>query len=205
MSYKQSGIIKTACELIGQGDIADADQLIRSEYPFSPKERTARSYTPRQMTRVFLRDGFIDQYRGMRLVHPPVLRLVSHYLPEAFPYHKNGKLDKGHFAYWEIFPTIDHVDPIGRGGEDIESNWVCCSMLTNSIKSNWSLQELHWELVGPGDLGDWDGMFSWFLRHVEGRPELCQSPYIKNWFNAAVAITREMALSVPTMIETEMS
>jgi len=43
------------------------------------------------MTRIFARDGFIDRYRGSRLIFPAALRLLSHYLPAEFPFHKNGK------------------------------------------------------------------------------------------------------------------
>ncbi len=33
------------------------------------------------------------------------LRLLAIYLPEKFPYHKNGKMSEGHIAFWELFPT----------------------------------------------------------------------------------------------------
>jgi hypothetical protein len=39
-------------------------------------------------------------------------------------------------------------------------------MLTNGIKSNWLLEELEWELVRPGNLKQWDGLFAWFLRQM---------------------------------------
>jgi hypothetical protein len=51
------------------------------------------------MARVSCRGGFIDRYRGTRLVFPPVLRMLSLYLPDAFPYHPNGKLTAGDFAF----------------------------------------------------------------------------------------------------------
>jgi hypothetical protein len=110
------------------------------------------------MTRIFLRDGFIDRYKGDKLVFPPALRLISYYFPDVFPYHKNGKMTEGHIDYWELFPTIDHVVPVARGGQDSPDNWICCSMLTNSIKSNWTLGELGWELLPPGKPEKWSGM-----------------------------------------------
>ena len=140
------------------------------------------------MTAVFMRDGFIDRYRGDRLVYPPALRLVSQLLPKVFPYHKNGKMDVGHIAYWELFPTIDHVVPIARGGLDEEPNWVCCSMLTNGIKSNWMLEDLRWELLQPGDLEQWDGMFLWFIGQMARSPKLSETPYLKTWYNAAKSV-----------------
>ncbi len=138
------------------------------------------------MTKVFLRDGFIDRYRGTKLIYPPALRLLSIYLPDKFPYHKNSKMSEGHIAYWELFPTIDHVMPVAMGGEDQESNWVCCSMLTNSIKSNWTIEQLQWELLPKGNLEDWDGMIHWFVEQVKSDKKLIEVPYIKKWFNAAL-------------------
>jgi len=173
------------CAFLDQGETANAACLIDSNYPFIPVKKSSRAYTPREMTKVFLRDGFIDRFRGTRLVYPPVLRVISHYLPKSFPYHQNWKMDEGHIAYWEIYPTIDHIIPVSRRGEDIESNWVCCSMITNSIKSNWLLEELEWTLKEPGDLKAWDGLISWFIQHTSSKPELLKNPYIKSWYYAA--------------------
>lgn len=186
MNSDKSSILATAAQLISKGDFSGASEVVASEYPFTPFLNAGRSYTPRAMTRVFVRDGFIDRYRGTRLIFPPTLRLLSHYLPETIPYHKNGKMSEGHMAYWELFPTIDHVVPVARGGADEEENWVCCSMLTNSIKSNWTLEQLQWTLQPPGTCSDWDGMVSWFLHQVETDPEVLANPYIKKWHSAAV-------------------
>lgn len=88
-------------------------------------------------------------------------------------------------AYWELFPTIDHVVPVARGGSDSEDNYVCCSMLTNSIKSNWTLEQLQWRLLPEGDLSEWDGMMGWFLRRVDADPAVLKNNYIKRWYAAA--------------------
>lgn len=182
-----SSTISRACDLITSGDLDSAAETIRNAYPFSPIEKSGRSYTPRTMTKIFVRDGFIDRYRGTRLVFPPTLRIISQYLPLDFPYHKNGKMTEGHLAYWELFPTIDHVQPVARGGIDTEENWVCCSMLTNSIKSNWTLEQLQWKLLHPGDIKEWDGMMNWFLNQIAKDASLLQIPYLKTWWSAAKA------------------
>lgn len=179
--------------MLDQGKTVSAADMIRQHYPFTPIKKNGRKYTPRQMTKVFLRDGFIDRYRGTKLVHPPALRLLSHYLPECFPYHKNAKINEAHIAYWELFPTIDHLVPVARGGIDSEENWVCCSMLTNSIKSNWLLEELQWDLKIPGNSNVWDGMLSWFLRHVDDHKELLAIGYIKTWLHAGMEISPNRA------------
>lgn len=185
----KADIVASACSKISEGDIASAATLIADCYPFSPAQKSPRKYTCRQMISVFQRDGFVDRYRGTKLVFPPVLRLLSHYLPVAFPYHKNGKLSEGHIAYWELFPTIDHVYPVARGGTDSEENWVTCSMLSNSIKSNWTLEELQWHLLPPGNLADWDGLLGWFIEQVVKDPAVLNNPYVARWHAGLSATT----------------
>lgn len=102
-------------------------------------------------------------------------------------------MTEGHIAYWEIFPTIDHIHPVTRGGADSEENWVCCSMLTNSIKSNWTLEQLQWELLPPGDIREWDGMMNWFVKQVDADSSLLQNPYLKTWYRAARISTSYVA------------
>jgi len=182
----KSDAIKKACSFISKGKLDIAGHVIDEDYPFIPLTKGKRSYTPREMTKVFMRDGFIDRYRGTKLIYPPALRLLSIYLPEKFPYHKNGKMSEGHIAFWELFPTIDHLVPVARGGKDEESNWVCCSMLTNSIKSNWTLEELEWELKPKGDFKDWDGLIHWFIQQVNRDEKQLEISYIKKWHKAAL-------------------
>jgi len=187
MQYTESiQAIKQACKFISDGQIDEAAQHIDDHYPFKPLEKLIRKPTLLQMTNIFIRDGFIDRYKGHPLVFPPSLRLISHYLPKAFPYHPNGKMSVGHIAYWQLFPTIDHIYPVARGGKDEESNWISCSMLTNSIKSNWTLAELGWgEPLPPGDMTHWDGTAGWFIDQIKSNKSLLSINYLKNWYNAA--------------------
>ncbi len=120
-----------------------------------------------------------------------MLRLLSRLLPTEFPFHLNWKMSESHVAYWELFPTIDHIIPVARGGADDETNWVCTSMLRNSAKSNWTLEELGWTLQPPGDYNQWDGLIGWFLKYTERYPAHLQETYIKRWHNAALR-TRAM-------------
>ena len=177
--------IKHTCSLLSQGKMEEAALEIKSHYPFKPVTKSPRKYTPFQMASLFVRDGFVDRYKGDLLVFPPALRLISYHLPREFPYHPNGKMDAGHIAYWELFPTIDHVIPVSRGGKDEEANWVCCSMLTNSVKSNWTLKEIGWELLPPGDIKVWDGMFNWFVEQIDDNKKLLSDKYFRIWYNAA--------------------
>jgi hypothetical protein len=183
----KADIVSRICDALKRDDIEQARSVLVTQYPFNPIEKSSRQYTPLEMTRIFLRDGFIDRYKGNKLVFPPALRLISHYFPDVFPYHKNGKMTEGHIAYWELFPTIDHVVPVARGGQDSPDNWICCSMLTNSIKSNWTLEELGWELLPPGKPEKWDGMLGWFVSQITRMPSVLVAPYFKRWHNAAVS------------------
>lgn len=93
-------------------------------------------------------------------------------------------------AYWELFPTIDHVVPIARGGADNDANWVSTSMLRNSAKANWTLEELGWQLRPPGDFSRWDGLMGWFLEFIGRNPAHMADNYIKRWHRAASAKVR---------------
>ena len=69
------------------------------------------------------------------MVFPGTLRLLSLLLPEEIPYQKNGKTTECHMMFWLLFPTVDYIEPVARGGLDIEDNWVCTSMLRRVLPS----------------------------------------------------------------------
>jgi hypothetical protein len=180
----RAAILQTICESIAHGDTTEAGAVARREYPFEPQEVAGRDYDELTCTRIFIRDGFIDRYAGTRLVFPGTLRLLSRLLPAEFPFHPNWKMSATHSAYWELFPTIDHVVPVARGGKDDESNWVTTSQLRNSAKAAWTLNELGWSLQPPGDVREWDGLMSWFLATVS-EEALRQDRYLRAWQKAA--------------------
>lgn len=181
----KSAVIAKVCDALLRGGHEQAATIASAEYPFVPLAKAERRYTEIEMTRVFLRDGFIDRYSGQRLVFPGTLRLLSQLMPEQFPAHKNWKMSESHIVFWELFPTIDHVVPVARGGVDEEANWVTTSMLRNSAKAHWALDELGWKLHGPGSLDEWDGLTSWFLEYAAAHPAVVSSRYLKRWRSAA--------------------
>ncbi|MEZ4324856.1 MAG: HNH endonuclease [Polyangiales bacterium] len=192
-------ILAAVCDALSAGDEANAEHTLTEGYPRMPAERGKRSYSERESLKLFLRDGFIDRYGGARLVNPGVLRLLSVLLPDAFPAHPNWKMSESHQGFWELFPTVDHVVPIARGGTDDESNWMTCSMLRNSAKAHWTLDELGWHVVPSGDLATWDGLTSWFVRFVSPAMETSgdtalaarlssagrSGEYIRRWWRAS--------------------
>ena len=178
-------IVQKVCDALLEGRTGEASELAHREYPFLGQPAAGRRYSETTCTRVFHRDGFIDRYTGQRLVFPGALRMLSRLLPDEFPAHPNWKMSASHHVYWELFPTIDHVIPVARGGADDETNWVCTSMLRNSAKSNWTLDELGWTLLPPGDPQEWDGLVPWFLAYTQQHPTHLQDPYLKRWHTAA--------------------
>lgn len=185
MSTK-ADILKTVCEALTCGDQRTASEMARELYPFAPQVPAGRTYLEAECMTIFTRDGFTDRYSGSRLVFPGSLRLLSRLLPAEFPFHPNWKMTETHPAYWELFPTIDHVEPLCRGGSDVPENRVTTSMLRNGAKGNWTLEELGWRLVPPGKLSKWDGLLGWFRAFVDREPvHLEDDGYLRRWHSAA--------------------
>jgi len=70
----------------------------------------------------------------------------------------NGRQDRSHIAFWELFPSVDHVVPLALGGAHEMDNFVTTSMQRNLAKRNTTLEQLGWTLHEPGDLTTWDGL-----------------------------------------------
>lgn len=135
-------IIIDAVSEILDGDVKIAEQIIREGYPFDPVKKNGRRYTIKQMMEQFYRDGFIDRYTGEKLLNPGILRIMSEKMPDVFPYQAHWKIEECHMAYWDYQPTLDHIYPIALGGKDEPENWASTSMVKNSAKSNFTLEQL---------------------------------------------------------------
>ena len=183
--------MESICESLAKNAVGTASEAAKRHYPFTPVGKVSRTYTAFQSMEIFLRDGFVDRYSGTKLVFPGVIRLLSQLLPENFPFHRNWKISETHPIYWELFPTVDHLLPVARGGEDSPENWVCASMRTNQAKANWTVEELGWKLHLPGTLTDWDGLTGWFLAYVDSHPDTVALPYMKRWYSAANRTVRD--------------
>ena len=190
--YRRNRILKgevlkrVAINLLSQNK-SEAIKIIQNDYPFVYLPREKRMYTDKQKIKQFIKDGFIDRYSGQRLVNPGLLKVISYYLPNVFPYHPHWKMDECHNAYWELIPTVDHIHPIALGGTDSEENYATTSMLHNSIKNNWTLEQLQWTLYPAGDYTEWDGLTGLFIKLVEQDKELLKDAYIKRWYALSIA------------------
>lgn len=173
--------IENASLALIAGHVEDARQIIRECYPFTSLRNAGRKYSEVDMLRVFYRDGFIDRYSGQRLIFPGLLRLLSKQLPDEVPFHPNWKMDVTHPAYWELMPTIDHLVPVSRGGNDDISNWITTSSLRNSAKANWTIEELGWPMYPAGSLTEWDGLTHLFVQLAEASSLVKGDAYLSRW------------------------
>ena len=150
MEKDKSLVISDIANMLLEENETTAKEIIRNEYPHTYFEIEKRTYTMVQKMNQFICDGFIDRYTGKKLLNPGILKIISHYFPNEFPYHPHWKMTETHIAYWELIPTLDHIYPIAKGGQDDEKNWVTTSMKNNSIKSNYTIDEIHWNLYPKG-------------------------------------------------------
>ena len=136
-----------------------------------------------------MRDRFTDRYRGQRLLFPPVLGVITHSLPEAFPSHKNWKMSETHQAYWELWPMLDHVIPIAQGGDYGDENLVTTSPTTNARKAQFTPEEVGLKLIEPSNIPAWDGLLGWCMDYIATHPSIIIAKVpgasIKSWHSAA--------------------
>jgi hypothetical protein len=184
----RTDIIAEACAFAQDRDLDAARDAILRGYPPATASTARNKWTVHGLCRVFARDGFTDRYFGTRLIFPGTLRMLSVLLPTEFPYHPNWKQSETHPAFWELYPTIDHVIPIARGGADNETNVVTTSMLRNAAKSNWLLEELGWPTERAPVAKNWDGLLDWFLSQWELNEQLHSNSYLRQWHRAAAQL-----------------
>lgn len=182
MNKDRCEIISNIATMLLQNNTTAAKEIICNEYPHKHFEIKKRTYSIAQKMKQFIKDGFIDRYTGKRLLNPGILKIISLYFPDEFPFQSHWKMSQTHIAYWELVPTIDHIYPIAKGGQDNEENWVTTSMKNNSIKSNYTIDEINWKLYPAGKITEWDGLTSLFVELVNNNSELLNDNYIKNWY-----------------------
>ena len=188
----KASVLFEVCAALAAGNPDSAKEKLRAGYRFKPVETIVRRYSVRKSMELFIRDGFIDRYTGNRLINPGVLRLLHVLLGDDFPAHPNWKASETHPAFWELFPTVDHVEPVSRGGADDEQNWVTASMLTNQAKNQRTVDGLSLKLHPRGG-AEWDGLSRWLVGYLTENPtKLTDAPephraYIRRWLIATKA------------------
>ena len=149
--------------------------------------RHARHVSERAQLKVFRRDGFRCRYCDRRAVLPPVLRLLSLPFGDVFPYHPHGRMDTCHLAFWRDMASCDHLVPVARGGTSEAANLVCSCYMCNSIKQNWLVAELGWEVRSVTPERNWDGLsmrYPALLEAVRKEHREADGPYFRRWARA---------------------
>jgi len=174
-------LIQNICELLLDDKRQNCIDLANENYPFIENLPPKRQYSKHQMCKVFLSDGFVDRYSGDKLLFPGLIKILTIEFPDIFKYHRNWKMSETHMIYWDLFPTIDHLIPITRGGLDNDGNWITTSMMRNSAKANWTLEEIGWKLHDKGQLDRWDGLVNYFIELTNKNPDYEKDKYVSNW------------------------
>ena len=154
-------------------------------------------YVPRSVSvsaqlKVFRRDRFTCRYCDRRTILPPVLRLLSIALDGVFPYHPHGKMSQCHLAFWRDLASCDHLVPVARFGKSDERNLVTACYMCNSVKQNWTVEELRWELQPIPEAEAWQGLadrYAPLLEYCEPRFEVARIPYFRRWLRAVSRCT----------------
>ena len=158
-------ILEDVSKYILINNINGAKRIIETHYPFKKPIVKIRKYTDKEKMKQFVKDGFIDRYSGQKLVNPGLLKVLSYYMPDVFPYHSHWKMENCHNAYWELVPTLDHIFPIA-----------------------WTLKQLNWKLYESGDFKIYDGLTSLFVQLVEADETLLNDSYIYRWYHLSKKI-----------------
>jgi hypothetical protein len=83
-AHRKAEVIKAVCADLTDGNVDQAEAILKDKYPFVPITNVGRSYSRTESLSVFYRDGFVDRYSGLRLVFPGALRILSVVYPTPF-------------------------------------------------------------------------------------------------------------------------
>jgi 5-methylcytosine-specific restriction endonuclease McrA len=163
--------------LLSEGIAAAAERLAPIAEP--RREVTLRKEPSETViASIYKRDRFRCRYCGCRVIPTQVMRLISHFFPEDFPYHPNWKGGETHPAIAARSATLDHLVPWTTGGTNNPENLVCACWICNQMKGDLLLEQLGWELLPASDDADWDGLTRYYRRLWEhaGCPSTADHP-----------------------------
>lgn len=189
--------LSAVCKALMQENLEEGKRIIQERYPFEKPVHKRDSFSAEKRLQIFLRDGFIDRYTGGRLIFPGVLSVLSYLMPDVFPYHEYWKRDETHQAWWNLFPSVDHIVPLAFGGSNDDDNLLCTSYVRNQAKLSARIEEIGWQIYPPGKLSDWDGGVRWFAEYVGNRQNLMENKLVKYWYDACQRVHLEKYFDTP--------
>ena len=184
----KQAVIVEVCRAITDDNLERARQILNEKYPFAPTPPgyCKRAKPVREVTfdpdnqrepiskklelATYKRDGFIDRYTGCRLVYHRVLELITQFLPKEFPVEGSWKLAGTHIAYYDLWPSVDHIKPVRQGGHTELENLATTSWCNNLVKSAHTLEDIGERIFPPGALDDWDGLYGWYQQYLADHP-----------------------------------
>lgn len=124
---------------------------------------------------VLVRDGFVCQRCGGRIVLAQAVKLIDAHVPGAQLWDRHGRLEPLRTRW----ATVDHIIPEVHGGMDLLDNLVACCVSCNSSKGG-AVTEPH----TPNSMCErWDGLGGIFL-HLAGRYPTLLSSEDRKWLAA---------------------
>ena len=109
------------------------------------------------------------------------MRAVSVLYPEEFRYHSHGKASESDVALLRDGTCVDHVIAATSGGTNLPDNLVTSCWSCNLTKSNFTLEQLGWEILPTGS-DQWDGLSGRLPDLISLMPSVL--PYFTQWASA---------------------
>lgn len=170
---RDAWLVRDAALLLIRGDVANAAKILRrvdavrvarpprprpgQEPPILPDRERVRAIGRERAVAVFRRDHWACCYCGRLLVHANVLEHVARLVGDVFPWVSHHMPKAGtHPAIERLYPNVEHVLPLARGGDNSDENVRACCTPCNEWKGDCTPEEasLTPQPVGAG----WDGL-----------------------------------------------
>ena len=119
--------------------------------------------------KVWQRDFWSCRYCGEVVFFSPTLKLLDKLSPGHGYYHPNGKTNKILGLFQWKWASIDHINPVTKGGLNDEDNYVTSCWQCNLKFGNKNLNQgksKPIEININSKLVNWDGLSSLYIKLV---------------------------------------
>jgi len=172
-----------AADALANRDVEKARRALQPEMErIADAEYKRGSIAYTRMAAVFARDNYTCRYCGRRTIALPVLNAIADILPDVLSRDSVAwKPYLTDMVFFKLSTSLDHKQPVTRGGTQEPKNLVTACWLCNSMKQNYALEELEWDLLArPTD--PWDGL-SGVLEAIVEHQSLTKG-YYRTWIRA---------------------
>ena len=163
-----------ARELIVQADLPEIGEYARSvlgklsvevhrqvKRPMClPKEQRDPTRMPPTFSQelIFVRDSWHCRFCSVKVFSKSARSILTALFPEETRWARPEF--QRHYALYAMASSLDHIEPHGRGGQNIESNFVTACYCCQFGRGEWTLEEmeLHDPRERPPIADTWDGL-----------------------------------------------